>query len=127
MAGGRPQPMLAPDTGADPSALSAVVDSPRTLPGDIADLAGRHDELVAITGAVRTAANTLVIVAIDGMGGIGKTTIALRAAHELAPEYPDGQLFLDLRGHTPGQEPIQSTEALGSLLRMIGVAGAGLP
>lgn len=100
---------------------------PNTLPGDIADLTGREDELAAITGLVGVAERTVVIAAIDGMGGVGKTMIAVRAAHRLAGEFPGGQLFIDLYGHTPGREPMRPAEALGSLLRAMGVVGSALP
>ena len=44
--------------------------------------------------------------AIGGMGGIGKTTFAVHAAHQLAGRFPDGQFFLPLHAHTPGQRPV---------------------
>lgn len=67
------------------------------------------------------------IVAIDGMGGCGKTSLAVRAAHRLAPEYPDGQLHIDLRGYTPGDQPVTAGIALDSLLRAVGVPGNLIP
>ena len=62
----------------------------------------------------------MVISAIDGMAGIGKTTLALRAAHQLAGRYPDGQLFVDLHGHTEGRDPVEPAGALASLLVLAG-------
>nr|BFE84375.1 hypothetical protein GCM10020093_069760 [Planobispora longispora] len=55
------------------------------------------------------------------MAGIGKTTLAVHAAHRLAGRYPDGQLFLDLQAHTAGREPVDSSAALEALLRQLGV------
>ncbi|HEY0807956.1 MAG TPA: AfsR/SARP family transcriptional regulator, partial [Pseudonocardiaceae bacterium] len=76
------------------------------LPGDIADFAGRVNDLARLFDLVPAhRAGTVVISAIDGMAGVGKTTLAVHAAHRLAQHYPDGQLFLDLRGHTPQPEP----------------------
>ena len=67
------------------------------------------------------------IHAIGGMAGIGKTTLAVHAAHQLAPRFPDGQIFLPLHGHTPGQRPVDPADALASLLLTAGVAAAQIP
>ena len=67
------------------------------------------------------------IHAIGGMAGIGKTTLAVHAAHQLAPRFPDGQIFLPLHGHTPGQEPVDPADALASLLLTAGVPVAQIP
>jgi tetratricopeptide (TPR) repeat protein len=61
------------------------------------------------------------------MAGVGKTALALHAAHAVRDEFPDGQLFLDLRGHTPGADPLAPTEALARLLRAAGVADPDVP
>jgi predicted ATPase len=54
--------------------------------------------------------------AIGGMAGIGKTTLAVHAAHQLAGQFPDGQFFMPLHAHTPGQRPVDPADALASLL-----------
>lgn len=61
------------------------------------------------------------------MGGCGKTSLAVRAAHRLAPDYPDGQLHIDLRGYTPGDQPVTAGTALDSLLRALGIPGDRIP
>ncbi len=61
------------------------------------------------------------------MAGVGKTAFAIRAARELAPRYPDGQIFLPLHAHTPGQRPIQPADALASLLQTMGITPAHIP
>jgi DNA-binding SARP family transcriptional activator len=100
------------------------------LPGDAADFTGRDRELrellAELPGQDETA-QTVVICAIDGMAGVGKTTLAVHAAHLLADRYPDGQLFVDLHGHTPGHAPADPAAALDSLLRAIGVPGERVP
>ena len=65
--------------------------------------------------------------AIGGMAGIGKTTFAVHAAHRLAGSFPDGQVFLPLHAHTPGQRPVDPADALGSLLLTAGVPGHQIP
>jgi hypothetical protein len=86
----------------------------------LARLLGAMDAL-AIDGAV------VGIHAIDGMAGIGKTTFAVHAAHQLAPGFPDGQFFLPLHAHTPGQRPVDPADALASLLLTAGLAPQQIP
>jgi hypothetical protein len=61
------------------------------------------------------------------MAGIGKTAFAVHAAHQLAPRFPAGQIFLPLHGHTPGQRPVEPADALASLLLTAGLAAAQIP
>ena len=61
------------------------------------------------------------------MAGIGKTTFAVHAAHQLAGSFPDGQFFLPLHAHTPGQRPVGPADALASLLLTAGVAEQHIP
>ncbi|WP_208762521.1 ATP-binding protein [Microbispora bryophytorum] len=87
------------------------------LPADLFDFTGRKaesalvEELLRATGAA----------AIDGMAGVGKTSLAVHVAHRLVPAYPDGGLYLDLQGFTPGQEPLEPHAALGRLLGALDV------
>ncbi len=67
------------------------------------------------------------IHAIGGMAGIGKTTLAVHAAHRLAGRFPDGQIFLPLHAHTPGQRPVDPADALASLLRAAGLGPDTVP
>ena len=59
------------------------------------------------------------------MAGVGKTAFAVHAAHQLAPRFPAGQIFLPLHGHTPGQRPVDPADALASLLLTGGSPGRG--
>ena len=72
-------------------------------------------------------AGVVGIHAIGGMAGIGKTTFAVHAAHRLADQFPDGQFFLPLHAHTPGQRPVSPAGALASLLLTAGVPAAQIP
>ncbi len=69
----------------------------------------------------------MVIRAIDGMPGVGKTALAVHAAHQLAHHFPDRQLFVDLHGHTPGQDPVPPADALAGLLAAVGVEPRYVP
>ncbi|GAA0579869.1 tetratricopeptide repeat protein [Kribbella sandramycini] len=98
------------------------------LPYGGAAFAGRSTELAQVVTALRPGQGSAPpVLAIDGMAGIGKTTLAVQAGHQLATHYPDGQLFVDLHGHTPGREPLGSEAAIDHLLRGIGVPAEKIP
>jgi len=100
---------------------------PQTLPRDIASFTGRALELVQLTDEAVSRGGVAGIYTIGGMAGVGKTTLAIHAAHRLAKRYPDGQVLLPLHGHTPGQRPVAAADALGSLLQSVGVDAAQIP
>lgn len=103
-------------------------DKPTTLPYDLRDFTGREEEVRELLGFVQQARGTgPLIVAIDGMGGSGKTSLAVRAAHQLAENYPDAQLYIDLRGFTPNGQPLSAGAAAEALLRMLSVPGDRIP
>ncbi|WP_438489902.1 ATP-binding protein [Streptomyces sp. S186] len=93
------------------------------LPHDITAFTGRRAELDALLGAAR---NTSV-VAIDGMGGVGKSALAVHAAHLLTADFPGGRLYLDLHGFTPGRAPVEPAEALRVLLTALGLPPGRIP
>ncbi|MBN6054597.1 helix-turn-helix domain-containing protein, partial [Nonomuraea sp. RK-328] len=102
----------------------AAVTVPRQLPADVAALVGRERELAVLER--HRSANTVTVVSLDGMAGTGKTALAVHVAHRLAPRFPDGQLFVDLHGHAR-TAPVEPGEALGRVLRTLGVPGAHIP
>jgi tetratricopeptide (TPR) repeat protein/transcriptional regulator with XRE-family HTH domain len=110
--------------------VDGVAAATRTLPRDISSFTGREPELAQLVGVMAGAPDSggvVAIHAIGGMAGIGKTAFAVHAAHRLAPQFPDGQIFLPLHGHTPGQRPVDPADALASLLLTAGVAAAQIP
>ena len=110
-----------------PGAFAAA--ATRTLPRDVTGFTGRAAELAELIGAATDMAGVGVvrIHAIGGMAGIGKTTFAVHAAHQLAGSFPDGQFFLPLHAHTPGQRPVDPADALASLLLTAGVGAQRIP
>ncbi|GAA3646924.1 BTAD domain-containing putative transcriptional regulator [Lentzea roselyniae] len=103
---------------------SPVVTSRRSsLPIDIPDFTGRESEVDRLVDAIGTRA----IVTIEGMGGIGKTALAVHVAHRLAGRFPDGHCYVDLRGFTAGTTPMTTGAALDQLLRQIGVPPENIP
>src|SRR5690606_13037160 len=88
---------------------------------------GREADLAWVTSTADQAdPYAPLVLSIDGMPGAGKTSLAVRAAHLLTPRYPDGQVFLDLHGHSE-HRPVTPTAALDSLLRQVGVPPTQIP
>jgi tetratricopeptide (TPR) repeat protein/transcriptional regulator with XRE-family HTH domain len=99
----------------------------RTLPRDIASFTGRRHELAELADAAAWQGEVVSIHAIGGMAGVGKTAFAVHAAHALTDQFPGGQIFLPLHGHTPGHRPVSPADALASLLLTIGVPARQIP
>jgi len=104
--------------------------APRQLPGLAAHFTGRVAELAALDAMLEQAGRqqqgTVVISAIGGTAGVGKTTLAVHWAHQVAGRFPDGQLYVNLRGYDPGQ-PMPPGDALARFLRSLGVPGTDIP
>ncbi|MFY1633482.1 ATP-binding protein [Solwaraspora sp. WMMB335] len=93
-----------------------------TLPRDIGVFTGRHEEVrLLLAAATGEEGSALAIHAVDGMGGVGKTALAVHVAHLLAADYPDAQLYVNLRGYLSDQAPMRTDEALEVLLVALGV------
>ncbi len=117
-----------------------MVEAPRVvpaqLPADVDVFTGRSQELAdldrLLTGlptqadAVGGSSTAVVISAVSGTPGVGKTALALRWAHRVRGEFPDGQLYVNLRGYDPDQ-PLSPADALARFLRALGVPGAEIP
>jgi DNA-binding SARP family transcriptional activator/tetratricopeptide (TPR) repeat protein len=103
---------------------------PAQLPADLPYFTGRDEAqrraLSLINGHVMAQVSTPVL-AIDGIAGIGKTSLAIRLAHQLADVYPDGQLYVDLQGFDPAQSELHPAVALQGFLNALGVPDADIP
>jgi DNA-binding SARP family transcriptional activator/Tfp pilus assembly protein PilF len=103
---------------------------PAQLPADVTSFTGRLHELAALDGLLdaRTGAGSsaVVISAVSGTAGVGKTALAVHWAHRVRDRFPDGQLYVDLRGYDPDQ-PVPPERALAGFLRALGVPGAQIP
>jgi DNA-binding SARP family transcriptional activator len=112
---------------ARPEPATAVLEpKPRNcLPRDTRDFTGRAGELrilLAASEAEGGATNALPVTVVHGMPGIGKTALAVHAAHRLCADYPDGQFYVDLRGYSI-EQPLDPAEALAVLLHSAGWSG----
>jgi DNA-binding SARP family transcriptional activator len=111
-----------------PALLADALTVPAQLPPDTSDFTGRAWPLKLVLRALaagESGSTTARAVSISGMPGVGKTALALRAAHMDRTQYPDGQLFADLRGAT--SNPVPPAEALASFLRAVGVPEQQIP
>ena len=103
---------------------------PRQLPAATRLFAGRDGALMALAGLAAEAAGTsqaTVIAVIDGPAGIGKTTLAVHFAQQAAGRFPDGQLYLNLRGFDPAAPPMTPAEAIRLFLDALDVPAAQIP
>lgn len=125
---------------AEPSQSPMLV--PRQLPAGVAHFAGRASELAALarlsatTAAASVAADAprsgtcdgpVAIAAISGTAGVGKTALALHFAHRVADRFPDGQLYMNLRGFAPSGMPVPAEEAIRGFLDALGVPAGRIP
>ncbi|SFA89655.1 DNA-binding transcriptional activator of the SARP family [Amycolatopsis marina] len=127
------QRILAQDPSLDlaPRVAATLTGAPATpapaeLPPGIADFTGRDDEVAGLT-EVLTAPRpgTVAMAGIAGLGGLGKTTLAVHVAHRIASRFPDGQLYADLRGASA--DPVRPADVLSRFLFALGISSTGIP
>jgi DNA-binding SARP family transcriptional activator len=109
-----------------PSALPLPT-PPRELPAEVPHFTGRDDALAALTELLHQSAGTMVVSAISGTAGVGKTALAVHWAHQVAGSFPDGQLYVNLRGYDPSGAPLPPAEAIRGFLDALGVPAAHIP
>ncbi|MEV0134698.1 tetratricopeptide repeat protein [Dactylosporangium sp. NPDC050688] len=102
---------------------------PSQLPGDVRGFVNRHTELAILTRVVSDDhgdPNAAAVTVITGTAGVGKTSLALHWAHSVRDRFPDGQLYVNLRGYDPGQ-PAVPEQVLDRFLRDLGVPATAVP
>jgi DNA-binding SARP family transcriptional activator/tetratricopeptide (TPR) repeat protein len=119
------------DAAAAAGGLDAARVVPRQLPPAVARFAGRSGELGVLAGLAEEVASgaggTVVISAIGGMAGVGKTALAVLFTHRVAGLFPDGQLYVDLRGFGPSGDPVPPARVVREFLGALGVAPRAVP
>ncbi|KAB1988213.1 ATP-binding protein [Streptomyces triticiradicis] len=132
---GREQP---PGAGSGPAAAGThapvPVPVPAQLPLNIRHFTGREEQMAELTRCLVAAdgadegecATAAVVSAVSGVAGVGKTALAVRWAHHVREAFPDGQLYVDLRGYDP-DEPVSAAQALAGFLTALGVPAQEIP
>ncbi|HEY7101495.1 MAG TPA: tetratricopeptide repeat protein [Mycobacteriales bacterium] len=116
-----------PPVGQPPARASTSPSTPAQLPSATPGFVGRGPELAALDAALgSTARGVVVISAIAGTAGVGKTALAVQWSHRVADRFPDGQLYVNLRGYDPGQ-PMSAADALAGFLTGLGAADQDVP
>jgi DNA-binding SARP family transcriptional activator/Tfp pilus assembly protein PilF len=101
--------------------------TPRQLPPPVPHFAGRAGELAALTALRDEDGGTVVISAITGTAGVGKTALAVHWAHQSAERFPDGQLYVNLRGFDPAGSVVRPADALRGFLDALDVPPQRIP
>ncbi|MDO0925062.1 BTAD domain-containing putative transcriptional regulator [Streptomyces sp. TG1A-8] len=119
-----------PTGPAEPRSDTAATVRPAQLPVDLPAFTGRHSELARLRELLPAAGargSTATIGVIGGMAGVGKTTLAVHWAHGVADRFPDGQLYVNLRGFHPTGSVMSPVEAIRTFLDAFGVPAHGIP
>jgi DNA-binding SARP family transcriptional activator/tetratricopeptide (TPR) repeat protein len=123
--------LMLTDPATPAGAAAPAGSAPRQLPAAAADFTGRAAELAALTGMLDQAGaggpGTVVISAIGGTAGVGKTALALHWAHQVAGRFGDGQLHVNLRGFDPSGTPVAPEAAIRGFLDALGVPPERIP
>ncbi|WP_069767905.1 tetratricopeptide repeat protein [Streptomyces sp. LUP30] len=116
------------------AAAAPAVPVPAQLPMAVSHFSGREEQLAELTRRLIAAdgpdagecGTAVVVSAVSGTAGVGKTALAVRWAHRMRDAFPDGQLYVDLRGYDP-DEPVSAAQALAGFLTALGVPGQEIP
>ncbi|MBF8186801.1 tetratricopeptide repeat protein [Nonomuraea sp. K274] len=117
---GRVTPFLTRPGAPDEARPIGEVPKPRQLPADVPDFTGRQQSLDLLTAWLERPRRTNTMV-VQGLPGVGKTALVTHWGHLHADRFPDGQIVIDLRGQSPSQPAMSPAEALGQILRSLGV------
>lgn len=132
-AGGEPERVAGGPDSADvgPGRVATVVVRPAQLPADLRMFVGRQSETAFVQALCERRGehphSGPLVVALSGMAGVGKSTLAVHLGHVLSPQHSDGQLYLDLSGSDPSEHGISPRKALEVLLHSLGVPAGSVP
>ncbi|MFG2829884.1 BTAD domain-containing putative transcriptional regulator [Streptomyces sp. NPDC048434] len=116
----------APPVTDSPDSADQVAVRPQQLPATVADFTGRTAFVAELGEQLATAEGSVMAVsALTGIGGVGKTTLAVHVAHAAREHFPDGQLYVDLQG--AGHTPSEPEAVLGAFLRSLGTPDSSIP
>ncbi|MEQ4301031.1 BTAD domain-containing putative transcriptional regulator [Plantactinospora sp. B6F1] len=129
------QRILAADPDLDPppsdTPVRTALPRPRQLPADIATFAGRTEQLRALDALLGASGGdrpeAVVIAVLTGAPGVGKTSLAVHWAHRVAERFPDGQLYVNLRGFDPGGVVVSPYDAVRGFLDALGLSPQQIP
>jgi len=116
-----------PGGAGQPAGFDSV---PRQLPAVVAGFAGRAAELAELSEALKlrhSPGRTVIVSAIGGIAGVGKTALAVWWAQRAAGQFPDGQLYVNLRGFGPSGVPVSPATAIGGFLQALGIPAERIP
>ena len=125
-----PQQDEDPSGTTDPAPGTRITVVPRQLPAGIAHFTGRAEALKTLNtlaGRVCGTGGAVVVSVISGTAGVGKTALAVHWAQQQAVQFPDGQLYVNLRGFDPAGAPVQATAAIRGFLNALGVPSSQIP
>ncbi|NWF28790.1 tetratricopeptide repeat protein [Streptomyces sp. PKU-EA00015] len=122
-------PELTRPVAAAPAAPVAVPTTPAQLPADVMRFTGRQEELARLDRLLKEPyqPHAPALATIVGVGGVGKTALAVHWASQAADRFPDGQLFADLRGYDEENPPVSPAVVLDRFLRALGTPGPQIP
>jgi DNA-binding SARP family transcriptional activator/Tfp pilus assembly protein PilF len=114
---------------AEGGTIPVLLAVPHQLPASVRHFTGRVDELSALSALLDAAESSaaMVIFAVSGTAGVGKTALAVHWAHQETDRFPDGQLYADLRGWGPAAEPVSPADLIGRFLDALGVPPDQMP
>ncbi|MDI5971453.1 BTAD domain-containing putative transcriptional regulator, partial [Streptomyces sp. SL13] len=119
-------PELAPPALPDDPRGHAAIVRPAQLPASVPDFTGRSAFVTELVGELLTAeSGVMALSAVAGIGGVGKTTLAVHVAHAVKDAFPDGQLYVDLQGQN--SQAAEPETVLASFLRALGVPAGAIP
>ena len=121
-----PVALIPPPAPGPRSVTRSSVAVPRQLPCAVPGFTGRASQLKELTGLLDRN-DTVVISAINGTAGVGKTALAVHWSHQIADRFPDGQLYVNLRGFDPSGQPVPAADAIRGFLDALGVPAERIP